>query len=134
MRTAAIQAQEFLAEALRIARTIVNAEKHPDETIVMVDDHVGVLSRIIEGHAPPGVTVTERNLAEEIDRVVTHTLTDPGTTPTPATEGRRATATVFRKLGLKPVGEPYDPTVTYIEAHYLVDQPRFAALQRQVPI
>lgn len=33
---------------------------------------------------------------------------------------RRATA-VFRRCTLKPVGEPYDSTVAYIEAHYLVD-------------
>ncbi|MGW0022263.1 type I restriction endonuclease subunit R [Rhodococcus sp. NPDC003382] len=116
-------ALEFLAEALRIARTIVNAEKHPDETVVVVDDdHVGVLSRIIEDHAPPGVTVTERNLAEEIDRVVTHTLKQSWDNADARNRGaRRATATVFRKFGLKPVGEPYDSTVAYIEAHYLVD-------------
>ncbi|MFD6677630.1 type I restriction endonuclease subunit R [Rhodococcus zopfii] len=116
-------ALEFLAEALRIARTIVNAEKHPDETVVVVDDdHVGVLSRIIEDHAPPGVTVTERNLAEEIDRVVTHTLKQSWDNADARNRGaRRATATVFRKFGLKPVGEPYDSTVSYIEAHYLVD-------------
>ena len=116
-------ALEFLAEALRIARTIVNAEKHPDETVVVVDDdHVGVLSRIIEDHAPPGVTVTERNLAEEIDKVVTHTLKQSWDNADARNRGaRRATATVFRKFGLKPVGEPYDSTVSYIEAHYLVD-------------
>jgi hypothetical protein len=34
---------------------------------------------------------------------------------------RRATAAVFRWYMLKPVGEPYDSTVAYIEAHYLVD-------------
>ena len=34
---------------------------------------------------------------------------------------RRATAAVFRRYMLKPVGEPYDSTVAYIEAHYLVD-------------
>jgi type I restriction enzyme R subunit len=34
---------------------------------------------------------------------------------------RRATAAVFRRYALKPVGEPYDSTVAYIEAHYLVD-------------
>ncbi|WP_218003127.1 hypothetical protein [Nocardia asiatica] len=34
---------------------------------------------------------------------------------------RRATAAVFRRYMLKPVGEPYESTVAYIEAHYLVD-------------
>lgn len=34
---------------------------------------------------------------------------------------RRATAAVFRRYMFKPVGEPYDSTVAYIEAHYLVD-------------
>ncbi|MFF0242932.1 hypothetical protein ACFYRW_22310 [Rhodococcus pyridinivorans] len=125
---------EFLAEALRIARTIVNAEKHPDETVVVVDDdHVGILSRIIEDHAPPGGIVIEHNLAEEIDRVVTHTLTRSWDNADARNRGvRRATATIFRKFGLKPVGEPYDSTVSHIEAHYLVDYPRFAALQRRV--
>lgn len=68
-------ALDFLAEALRVARAIVDAEKHPDEAVVVLDDdHVGVLSRIIHDHAPPGLTVIERNLAEEIDQVVTRTL------------------------------------------------------------
>ncbi|GGY08611.1 hypothetical protein [Streptomyces hiroshimensis] len=34
---------------------------------------------------------------------------------------RRVTAEVFRRYMLKPVGQPYDSTVVYIEAHYLVD-------------
>jgi len=69
-------ALDFLAEALRIARAIVNAEKHPDEAVVVLDDdHIGVLSRIIRDHASPGLTITERNLAEGIDQVVTRTLT-----------------------------------------------------------
>ncbi|WP_240803261.1 hypothetical protein [Streptomyces sp. A1499] len=35
-------ALEFLSEALRVARAIVNAEKHPDEAVVVLDDdHVG---------------------------------------------------------------------------------------------
>ncbi|MEU8640413.1 hypothetical protein AB0C91_00680 [Streptomyces sp. NPDC048674] len=34
---------------------------------------------------------------------------------------RRAAAAVFRPYMLKPVGEPYDSTVAYIEAHYLGD-------------
>ncbi|MCD5422485.1 hypothetical protein LRS71_23515 [Rhodococcus pyridinivorans] len=101
----------------------VNAEKHPDETVVVVDDdHVGVLSRIIEDHASPGVTVTERNLADEIDWVVAHTLKQSWDNADDRNRGaRRATATVFRKFGLKPVEEPYDSTVAYTEAHYLVD-------------
>ena len=116
-------ALEFLSEALRVARAIVNAEKHPDEAVVVLDDdHVGVLSRIIHDHAPPGFTVTERNLAEEIDQVVTRTLAGSWDNADARNRGvRRATAAVFRRYKLKPVGEPYDSTVAYIEAHYLVD-------------
>jgi type I restriction enzyme R subunit len=113
----------FLAEALRVARTIVDAEKHPNEAVVKLDDdHIGVLSRIIHEHAPSGLTVTERNLAEEIDRVVTNTLTKPWDNAEARNRGvRRATAMVFRKYMLKPVGDLYDHTVEYIKAHYLVD-------------
>ncbi|MFJ7169632.1 type I restriction endonuclease subunit R [Streptomyces globosus] len=116
-------ALEFLSEALRIARAIVNAEKHPAEAVVVLDDdHVGVLSRIILDHAPSGLTVTERNLAEEIDQVVTRTLAQAWDNADARNRGaRRATAAVFRRYMLKPVGEPYDSTVAYIEAHYLVD-------------
>lgn len=115
-------ALQFLVEALRIARAIVNAQKHPDEAIVLDDDHVGVLTRIIHDHAPSGLTVTERNLAEEIDRVVTNTLAQSWDNADARNRGaRRATAAVFRRYMLKPVGEPYDSTVAYIEAHYLVD-------------
>ncbi|MFH8772032.1 type I restriction endonuclease subunit R [Streptomyces sp. NPDC017958] len=116
-------ALEFLSEALRVARAIVDAEKHPDEAVVVLDDdHVGVLSRIIHDHAPSGLTVTERNLAEEIDQVVTRTLARSWDNADARNRGvRRATAAVFRRYALKPVGEPYDSTVAYIEAHYLVD-------------
>jgi type I restriction enzyme R subunit len=116
-------ALDFLSEALRVARAIVDAQKHPDEAVVVLDDdHVGVLSRIIHDHAPPGLTVTERNLAEEIDQVVTRTLAQSWDNADARNRGvRRATAAVFRRYGLKPVGEPYDSTVAYIEAHYLVD-------------
>ena len=116
-------ALDFLSEALRVARAIVDAEKHPDEAVVVLDDdHVGVLSRIIHDHAPSGLTVTERNLAEEIDQVVTRTLTRSWDNADARNRGvRRATAAVFRRYMLKPVGEPYDSTVAYIEAHYLVD-------------
>ncbi|MFG6197804.1 type I restriction endonuclease subunit R [Nonomuraea sp. JJY05] len=115
-------ALEFLSEALRIARAIVNAGKHPDEAVVLDDDHVGVLTRIIHDHAPPGLTITERNLAEEIDQVVTRTLARSWDNADARNRGvRRATAAVFRRYMLKPVGEPYDSTVAYIEAHYLVD-------------
>ncbi|MFI7243381.1 type I restriction endonuclease subunit R [Streptomyces qinglanensis] len=116
-------ALEFLSEALRVARAIVDAEKHPDEAVIVLDDdHVGVLSRIIHDHAPPGLTVTERNLAEEIDQVVTRTLARSWDNADARNRGvRRATAAVFRRYMLKPVGEPYDSTVAYIEAHYLVD-------------
>lgn len=116
-------ALEFLSEALRVARAIVDAEKHPAEAVVVLDDdHVGVLSRIIHDHAPSGLTVTERNLAEEIDQVVTRTLSRSWDNADARNRGaRRATAAVFRRYMLKPVGEPYDSTVAYIEAHYLVD-------------
>jgi type I restriction enzyme R subunit len=116
-------ALDFLSEALRVARAIVDAQKHPNEAVVVLDDdHVGVLSRIIRDHAPPGFTVTERNLAEEIDRVVTRTLARSWDNADARNRGvRRATAAVFRRYMLKPVGEPYDSTVAYIEAHYLVD-------------
>lgn len=116
-------ALEFLSEALRVARAIVDAEKHPAEAVVVLDDdHVGVLSRIIHDHAPSGLTVTERNLAEEIDQVVTRTLGRSWDNADARNRGaRRATAAVFRRYMLKPVGEPYDSTVAYIEAHYLVD-------------
>ncbi|MEU2066956.1 type I restriction endonuclease subunit R [Streptomyces anulatus] len=116
-------ALEFLSEALRVARAIVDAEKHPAEAVVVLDDdHVGVLSRIIHDHAPSGLTVTERNLAEEIDQVVTRTLVRSWDNADARNRGaRRATAAVFRRYALKPVGEPYDSTVAYIEAHYLVD-------------
>ncbi|WP_406178015.1 type I restriction endonuclease subunit R [Streptomyces canus] len=116
-------ALDFLSEALRVARAIVDAGKHPDEAVIVLDDdHVGVLSRIIHDHAPTGLTVTERNLAEEIDQVVTRTLTRAWDNADARNRGvRRATAAVFRRYALKPVGEPYDSTVAYIEAHYLVD-------------
>jgi type I restriction enzyme, R subunit len=116
-------ALEFLSEALRVARAVVDAGKHPDEAVVVLDeDHVGVLSRIIHDHAPSGLTVTERNLAEEIDQVVTRILTRAWDNADARNRGvRRATAAVFRRYMLKPVGEPYDSTVAYIEAHYLVD-------------
>ncbi|MEU6973513.1 HsdR family type I site-specific deoxyribonuclease [Kitasatospora aureofaciens] len=116
-------ALDFLAEALRVARAVVDAEKHPNEAVIVLDDdRVGVLSRIIHDHAPPGVTITERNLAEEIDQVVTQTLARSWDNADARNRGaRRATAAVFRRYTLKPVGEPYDSTVAYIEAHYLVD-------------
>ncbi len=115
-------ALEFLAEALQVARTIVNAEKHPEEAVVLDADHVGVLSRIIHDHAPPGLTVTEQNLAEEIDQVVKRTLAQSWDNAEARNRGvRRATAAVFRRYMLKPVGEPYGSTVAYVEAHYLVD-------------
>jgi type I restriction enzyme R subunit len=101
----------------------VNAQKHPDEAVVVLDDdHVGVLSRIIHDHAPPGLTITEKNLAEEIDQVVTRTLAQPWDNADARNRGvRPATTAVFRRYSLKPVGEPYESTVAYIEAHYLVD-------------
>lgn len=118
----ASDALDFLSEALRIAKAVVDAEKSPDEPLVTDDDHVGVLSRIIAEHAPKGLTVTERNLAQEIDQVVTKTLSmsyDNADARDRAV--RRSAAAVFRRYALKPVGEPYDSTVAYIEAHYLVD-------------
>jgi len=110
-------ALDFLAEALQVARTVVDAARNPDQAVVMDEDHVGVLSRIIRDHAPEGLTVTERNLAEEIDQVVTRTLARPWDNADARSRGvRRATAAVFRRYMLKPVGEPYDSTVAYIEA------------------
>lgn len=116
-------AVDFLSEALRVARAIVDAGRYPNEAVVVLDDdRVGVLSRIIHDHAPSGLTVTERNLAQEIDQVVTHTLALSWDNADARNRGaRRATAAVFRRYALKPVGEPYDSTVAYIEAHYLVD-------------
>jgi type I restriction enzyme R subunit len=115
-------ALDFLSEALRVARAIVDAEKHPDQAVVLDDDHVGVLSRIIHDHAPAGLTVTERNLAAEIDAVVRQTLSRSWDNAEARNRGaRRATAAVYRRYMIKPVGEPYDSTVAYIEAHYLVD-------------
>jgi type I restriction enzyme R subunit len=65
---------------------------------------VGVLSRIIHDHAPSGLTVTERNLAEEIDQVVTRTLAQSWDNAGARDRGvRRATAAVFRKYTLKQV-------------------------------
>ncbi|MGH3977337.1 MAG: hypothetical protein ACRDS9_29105, partial [Pseudonocardiaceae bacterium] len=86
------------------------------------DDHVGVLSRIITEHAPHGLTVTEKNLAEEIDQVVTRTLAGTWDNAEARSRAvRRSAAKVYRRYQIKPVGEPYDSTVKYIEAHYLVD-------------
>ncbi|QKG20011.1 Restriction enzyme type I helicase subunits [Actinomadura verrucosospora] len=71
---------------------------------------------------PLGLTVTERNLAEEIDQSVTSTPARSCDNADARNRGvRRATAAVFRRYMPKPVGEPYDSTVAYIEAHYLVD-------------
>ncbi|WP_454852444.1 type I restriction endonuclease subunit R [Promicromonospora soli] len=118
----AADALEFLSEALKIAKTIVDTEKAPDTPLLADDDHVGVLSRIIADHAPQGLTVTEHRLAEEIDEVVMRTLSRSWDNADGRSRAvRRSTAAVFRRYQLKPVGEPYDSTVDYIEAHYLVD-------------
>lgn len=54
--------------------------------------------------------------------MVTHTLARAWDKADARNRGvRRATAAVFRRYMLKLVGEPYDSTVTYLEAHYLVD-------------
>ncbi|MGW2364769.1 hypothetical protein ACWCZ5_04185 [Streptomyces sp. NPDC001667] len=84
----------------------MDAQKHPDEAVVVLDnDHVGALSRIIHDHAPSGLTVTERNLAEEIDQVVRRTLARSWDNAEARNRGvRRATAAVFRRYMLKPVG------------------------------
>ena len=96
----------------------MDADKHPDEAVVKLDDdHTGVLSRSIHDHAPPGLTITKRNLAEEIDQVVTRTLARSWDNAGARSRGvRRATAAVFQRYMLKPVREPYDSTVAYIEA------------------
>lgn len=118
----ASDALKFLTEALKIAQTVVDAQKKPDEVVVVDDDHVGVLSRIIADHPPKGLSVTERRLAEEIDKVVRHTLAAQYDNAEARGRAlRRAAAAVFRRYKLKPVGEPYDSTVAYAEAHYLVD-------------
>lgn len=107
---------------MKIARSVVDAAKTPEAPLVTDDDHVGVLSRIIAEHAPAGLSVTERRLAEEIDQVVTRTLAGAWDNADARSRGvRRATAAVYRRYQIKPVGEPYDATVQYIEAHYLVD-------------
>lgn len=116
------EALEFLAEALRIAKAVVEAAEKPDTALVVDDDHIGVLSRIIKEHAPPGVSITERRLAEEIDKVVTKVLGGVWDNVDARNRAvRRSAAAVFRRYQLKPVGEPYDSTVAYVEAHYLVD-------------
>lgn len=118
----ASDALDFLSEALRIAKTIVDAEKSPELPLLTDEDHIGVLSRIIAEHAPLGLTVTERNLAAEIDEVVTRTLAGMYDNAQARSRAvRRSAAWVFRRYALKPVGEPYDSTVEYIEAHYLID-------------
>jgi type I restriction enzyme, R subunit len=85
----------------------------------------GTHRRPVADHPRPraaGLTITERNLAEEIDQVVTGTLARSWDNADARSRGvRRATAAVFRRYTLKSVGEPYDSTVAYIEAHYLVD-------------
>jgi type I restriction enzyme R subunit len=54
--------------------------------------------------------------------VVTRTLTQSWGNAEARSRGvRRATAAVFHRYMVKPVGEPYDFTVEYTEAHYLVD-------------
>ncbi|MDI6412708.1 hypothetical protein [Streptomyces albus] len=69
------------------------------------DDQVGVLLRMIHDHAPLGVTITERNLVEEIDQVVTQTLVRSRDNADDRKRGvRRAIAAVFRRYVLKPVG------------------------------
>ncbi|MFD9947844.1 hypothetical protein ACFWYW_11030 [Nonomuraea sp. NPDC059023] len=82
------------------------------------DDHVGVLSRNIRDYAPPGLTITERNVAEEIDRVVTPALARSWNN---AEERKPRRPSRHRRYMLKPVGEPYDTTGAYIAAHYQVD-------------
>jgi type I restriction enzyme R subunit len=115
-------ALEFLADALKVAKAVVEAAETPEAALVVDDDHIGVLSRIIEEHSPTGLSVTERRLAEEIDEVVTKVLTHSYDNAEERNKAvRRSAAAVFRRYQLKPVGEPYDSTVEYVEAHYLVD-------------
>ncbi|MFE5406661.1 hypothetical protein ACFQ9Z_36210 [Streptomyces sp. NPDC056580] len=84
--------------------------------------HLAVPLELAHDHASAGLTSTKKNLAEEIDQVVTRTLAGSWDNTDARNRGvRRATAAVFRRYTLKPVGEPYDSTVAYIEAHYLVD-------------
>ena len=126
LREAVIQnaddALKFLAKALQIARDIVDAQKAPNEVVIVDDDHIGVLSRIIAEHAPQGLSLAEKRIAEKVDEVVRRTMTMQWDNADARNRGvRRAAAAVFREASLKPVGEPYDSTVAYIEAHYLVD-------------
>jgi len=115
-------ALEFLADALKVAKAVVAAAQTPEATLVVDDDHIGVLSRIIGEHSPTGLSITERRLAEEIDEVVTKVLTHSYDNAEERNKAvRRSAAAVFRRFQLKPVGEPYDSTVEYVEAHYLVD-------------
>jgi len=91
--------------------------------VALDNDHVGVMSRIIHDHAPEDLTLTERDPAEEIGQVVTRPLARPWVT-TDARSRSASTETpaaVFRRYVLRPVGETYDLTVAYIEAHCLVD-------------
>ncbi|BDO43150.1 HsdR family type I site-specific deoxyribonuclease [Cellulomonas sp. NTE-D12] len=118
----AVDTLEFLTEALQIAKSIVQAQQSKDEPLVADADHIGVLTRIITEHQPKGMTVTARHLAEEIDQVVKRTLARSWDNTEDRGRGvRRAAAAVFRKYLLRPVGEPFDSTVAYIEAHYLLD-------------
>ncbi|MEU2609555.1 hypothetical protein [Streptomyces albus] len=96
----------FLSEALRVARASGMPGKHADEAVVVLDDdQVGVLSRMIRDHAPLGVTITEGNLVEEIDRVVTQTLVRSRDNADDRKRGvRRAIAAVFCRYVLNPVG------------------------------
>jgi len=116
------EALVFLADALKVAKAVVEAAETPQAPLVVDDDHIGVLSRIIAEHPPTGLSITERRLAEEIDAVVTKVLTRSYDNAEERNKAvRRSAAAVFRRYQIKPVGEPYDSTVEYVEAHYLVD-------------
>lgn len=104
------------------ARDVMPPEALPRGTLSDCLRGQGRSLELSHDHAPASLTITERNLAEEIDQVVTRTLAWAWDNADARNRGaRRATAAVFRRYARKPVGEPYDSTVAYIEAHYLVD-------------
>jgi type I restriction enzyme, R subunit len=78
-------ALDFLSEALRIARAIVNAEKHPDKAVVLDDDHVGVLSRITTTTRHPDLPSRRGTWPRRSTRWSPAPSPGRGTTPTLAT-------------------------------------------------
>ncbi|MET7549199.1 hypothetical protein ABZS94_26050 [Streptomyces sp. NPDC005500] len=116
-------ALEFLSEALRVARAIVEAESTPTKpsSCWMTTTLVSCRGSSMTTHRPASQS-RRGTWPRRSTKVVTHTLAQSWDNADARNRGvRRATAVVFRRYMLKPVGEPYDSTVAYIEAHYLVD-------------